>query len=56
MTLLGIISVDFDGTCQLLTVCAAFITNWRSNGSRFWQIISYLWTSSKTIDSVKIEV
>ena len=38
---LGIISVDFDGTCQLLTVCSVFITYLRKNGSRVWQFIDY---------------
>jgi hypothetical protein len=42
MKLLGIISVGFDVTDQLLIKFFAFIIYWRKNGSTLRQYISYL--------------
>jgi len=40
--LLGIMSVDFDVTDQLLIRYYAFIIYWRRNGSIMGQYVSYL--------------
>ena len=45
--LLGIISVDFEVTGQLLIIYFAFIKYLRKNGNTMRQCISYLWTSRK---------
>jgi hypothetical protein len=41
MKLLGIISVGFDVTNQLLITFSAFVRYWRKNGSTMRQYISY---------------
>jgi hypothetical protein len=45
MKLLGIISMDFDVTDQLLIRFPAFVRYWRRNWSTMRQYISSLWTS-----------
>jgi len=42
MKLLGIISVDFDVTDQLLMSYSLFVRYWRESGSIVGQYISYL--------------
>jgi hypothetical protein len=54
MKLLGIISVGFDVTDQLLTRPFAFITYWGKNGSTMRQYISYLY--KKAYDLVRTDV
>jgi hypothetical protein len=47
MKLLGIISVGFDVTDQLLIRFSALVRYWRKNGSTMRQYISYAYTSKK---------
>jgi hypothetical protein len=47
--LLGIISVDFDATAQLLAIYATFFKYLRKNGNNMKQCISNLWNSRKLI-------
>jgi len=44
---LGIISVDFIASGQLLTTCSAFVKYVRQNGNKMKQCISYLYASRK---------
>ena len=44
---LGIISVDFDATGQLLIIYCAFVKYLRKNGNKMKQYISFLWTARK---------
>jgi hypothetical protein len=53
-TLLGIIGVGFVGTCQLLTVCSAFITYLRKSVSTVWQFISYLLMSRRPLIQLRV--
>jgi hypothetical protein len=50
-TLLGIISVDFDGTCHLLAVCSAVITYLRKNGSTVWHLFTDF---KKTLSQLRV--
>jgi len=45
--LLGIISVDFDATGQLLTIYSTFVNYLRKNGNTIKQCVSYSCTSRK---------
>jgi len=47
--LMGIISVDFHATGQLLIIYSAFVKYSRTNGNTIRQCISYLYTSRKPI-------
>jgi len=40
----GLISVDFDATCQLMIIYFAFVKYLRKNGNKMKQCISYLLT------------
>ena len=53
---LGIISVDFDATVQLLIIYSAFIKYLRKNGNKMRQCISYLIDFKKAYCSVRREV
>jgi hypothetical protein len=54
--LLGIISVDFDATGQLLIIYSAFIKYLRRNGNTMKQCISYFTYFKKSYDSFRAEV
>jgi hypothetical protein len=56
MNLLGIISVGFDVTDQLLIRFSAFVGYWRKNGSTMRQYISYSIDFKKVYGSVRREV
>jgi hypothetical protein len=47
MKLLGIISVGFEVTDQLLIRFSAFVRYWRKSGTTMRQYISYPWTLRK---------
>jgi len=54
--LLGIISVDFDATGQLLIIYSAFVKYLRRNGNTMKQCKSYFIDFKKSYDSVRREV
>jgi hypothetical protein len=54
--LFGIIIVDFDATDQLVIIYSAFIKYLRRNGTTVTRCISYLYTSRKVYNSVRMEV